>query len=184
MNKNVKRIIGASFFVILLSAGFAWWSVTNSAGLNRPCAFCNDTVIQTHTFYEDELVRGMCTHKPIAPGHCMIVVKRHVENLDELTDEEFLATGQLLQKINTATQIVRGPSSYLILEKNGVEVGQTVPHVHVHFIPKNKTGSPISQFGFLWNFVANIFHRPIPIQELSKNVDVMKLAIEKSVDQS
>jgi len=41
-------------------------------------------------------------------------------------------------------------NSYLILQKNGKAVGQTVSHLHFHYIPNKKNGS---NFGFLFHFV-------------------------------
>ena len=105
----------------------------------------------------------------------MAVTKRHIESFDEITSEEFLAVEQLLKKINLATQEIYGPSAYIIHQKNGAEVGQTVPHVHFHYIPKKKTKQKaIAVFGLFWSFVANIFKSPISKEELSKNVELMK----------
>ena len=177
MNKNVKKIIGVVLCVIALSIGLVWWTISTNVNVQKTCAFCDPVVLQTHTFYEDSLVRGMCSYKPVLPGHCMVVVKRHIESLEELSDEEFLATGQLLRKINDAIQATQGPSSYLILEKNGVDVGQTVPHVHVHYIPKKKTDSALGATGLLWGFVTNIFQRPLSHEKLSEKVGVMKQAL-------
>lgn len=184
MKKNIKKIIGATLCVLILGIAFLWWTVSTSVDVTRPCAFCDPKVLQTHTFYEDSLVRGMCSYRPVLPGHCMVVVKRHIENLEELSDDEFLATGQLLRKINDAIQVTQGPSSYLILEKNGVEVGQSVPHVHIHYIPKKKTDSTTCfhtrSFGLLWNFITNVFQRPLSREKLSEKVGAMKQALLES----
>lgn len=173
MEKSIKIALFSTLVIITIYLGLSNFIFAESP--NNKCAFCNPEIIRTHTFYEDNLVRGLCSYKPIQPGHCMAVTKRHIENFDQATEEEISAIGKLLKKINIAIQKIYGPSSYMILQKNGGEVGQTVPHVHFHYIPKRKIDNKkISAFGLLWNFFINIFKKPISNDELSKNVDLMK----------
>ncbi len=177
MKKITKIILVAVTGIVLLSAGAAWWKLSVALNRNRPCAFCNSNVLRTHTFYEDEFVRGLCTYKPLEPGHCLVVVKRHVEKFEDISEQEFLAVGRLLKKINLAVQKMNGPSSYLILQKNGREVGQSVPHVHFHYIPKKRSNNKFSAFGLLWDFICEPFRSPIKEKELDECVQKMHLAI-------
>lgn len=140
----------------------------------QECPFCSQTVLQRQKFYEDERVMALYTHKPIQPGHVLIIPKRHVERFEELTDAEVSHIGQVVKKVDTAVQRVFGTSSYLLLQKNGKEVGQTVSHLHVHYIPR-KSGED-STLGFLLNmFWANI-KSPIPPHEIEKIVAELKAA--------
>jgi len=151
------------------------------ASFTKPCAFCNAQVLETHTFYKDSLVMGLCNHKPVQPGHCLAGIKRHIENFEQSTPEEISAIGKLLKKINVAVQKIYGPSAYMILQKNGREVGQTVPHVHFHYIPKKKTESKVIPiFGLLWSFVTTVFKKPITDKELAKNVALMRREFDKT----
>lgn len=88
-------------------------------------------------FYKNDLVLALYSHKPIYPGHCLIIPKRHVERFEMLSEEEITEIGRVIKKVNQAVEKVFQTSSYLLLQKNGREVGQT-PHVHVHYI-----GSPL-----------------------------------------
>jgi diadenosine tetraphosphate (Ap4A) HIT family hydrolase len=174
MKKSISAPLIFLTFATLV-AGFIWWKTQNQVITGKPCAFCNPQVLATHTFYQDSLVRGLCNHKPVQPGHCLAIIKRHIEKFEESTAEEISAIGNLLKKINLAVQKIYGPSSYMILQKNSPEVGQTVPHVHFHYIPKKKTGKRIiSIFGLLWSFIITVFKKPIKKEELAKNVALMK----------
>lgn len=113
------------------------------------------------------------------PWHCLIVTQRHLKQLDEVTNEEFLAIGQLIKKINDAIQKINGSSSYLILQKNGPEVGQTVPHVHVHYIPKKITSNKLSVMGLMLDFVIAPFQSAIDKEQMAEHVATMRAHIEK-----
>jgi len=175
MNKAIKITLIAFLSITIAGAGFTWWKISNELSIGRPCAFCDSQVLATHTFYENSLVRGLCSHKPVKPGHCLAVITRHIESFDKSTAEEISAIGRLLKKINVVVQKIHGPSAYMILQKNGREVGQTVPHVHFHYIPNKKTESrAVSIFGLLWSFIITMFKKPITKEELAKNVALMK----------
>lgn len=156
-----------------------WGAILSAAQEDSLCAFCNPAIIRTHTFYEDPYVRGLCTHKPLQPFHCLVVIKRHIKRLEEASDGEILAAYQLIKKINSVVQRINGPSSYLILEKNGPEVGQSVPHVHIHYIPKRiSTNKNISLFGLLGSFIFSPLQRPISKEKLSQSVEMFKKEFE------
>ncbi len=116
----------------------------------RACAFCQQAVIDKQKFYEDDLIVGIVNHKPIAPGHVMIISKRHVEHFDQLTDQEIASIGEAVKKVHAAAQRAYAASSYLLLQKNGTQAGQTVPHMHVHYIPRKQKEEP--GLGFLLRF--------------------------------
>ena len=92
--KKVTKIIFAIVSLLVLIIGVAWWMLTSTTDTNKPCAFCDPILLQTHTFYEDETVRCLCSHKPLEPGHCLIVPKRHIERFEETSEEEISAIGR------------------------------------------------------------------------------------------
>lgn len=139
------------------------------------CAFCDIDVLNRQKFYEDDLVVAMYTHKPVLPGHCLIIPKRHVERFELLTDEEVTQMGRVIKIVNEAASKVFNTSAYLILQKNGAEVGQTVPHVHFHYIPR-KEGDD-STLKFLAKMYITNLQKPISPQEMEQVVVEMKQAI-------
>lgn len=145
------------------------------------CAFCDPQVIKAQKFYEDDLVLGLCTHKPIVPGHCLIIPKRHVERFEMLTDEEILHMSHLIKRIHRAVSSTFGTTGYLLLQKNGREAGQSVPHVHFHYIPKQS--NDWSSLAFLGRFYLANFKNPLSPEEMKPTVQRIQeaLALDKEI---
>ena len=162
-------------FVIISFLGIGVYCFSTSTPTQQPCAFCNPTVLQRQTFYEEELILALYTHKPILPGHCLVIPKRHVERFEQLTDEEVQQMSRVIKKVNKAASKVFGTSSYLLLQKNGLEVGQSVPHVHFHYIPR-KTGDS-STLSILAKLLLSNWKSPIPASEMHEIVEKMKEAM-------
>lgn len=140
------------------------------------CPFCDQNVLNAQKFYEDELTIALYTHKPVFPGHVLVIPKRHVERFEELSEEEISHLFQTLLKVNQAVSKVFGTTAYLILQKNGREVGQSVPHVHFHYIPRKENDSSALKFFFYFYF--SNFKNPISKEEMKANVEKLKAAIE------
>lgn len=136
------------------------------------CAFCDQTVLDNQKFYEDDLVFALYTHKPIFPGHCLIIPKRHVERFEMLTDAEITQIGRVIKKVNQVVEKTFNTSSYLLLQKNGREVGQSVPHVHFHYIPQKTGNSPTLPF-IVSMYIANA-KQPISQGEMHDTVEKLR----------
>lgn len=146
------------------------------SAFNDYCAFCDQAVLDNQKFYEDDLVLALYTHKPIFPGHSLIIPKRHVERFEMLTDEEITQIGRVIKKVNRAVEKVFGTSSYLLLQKNGREVGQSVPHVHFHYVPR-KAGDDSAVKYIVKMYIANLT-KPISNEEMHETVEKLKAAID------
>ena len=151
---------------------FLVFSISLQGARSESCAFCTTDVLERQTFYEGELVLALYTHKPVMPGHCLIIPKRHVERFENLTDEEMLEIGQVIKKVDAVVRKEFHTISYLLLQKNGEEVGQTVPHVHFHYIPRKQGDDSIVKF-FFKSWITNM-KKPIDGAELKENVEIMK----------
>jgi diadenosine tetraphosphate (Ap4A) HIT family hydrolase len=81
---------------------------------------------------------------------------------------------RVIKKVDRAVTEVYGTCSYLLLQKNGVEVGQSVPHVHVHYIPWQKGDDSIMKF-FMRMFQSKM--HIISAQEMKENVEKLQAAI-------
>ncbi|OJU82448.1 MAG: hypothetical protein BGO10_09895 [Chlamydia sp. 32-24] len=139
------------------------------------CAFCKQPIIKKQKIYEDEHALVLYTHKPTYPGHCLIIPKKQTERFEDLSDEEMLQMTKLVKKVDKAIAKTFGTKAYLLLQKNGTEVGQTVPHVHIHYVPRMEGDS--STLTFIWRaFWANI-NPPISDDEMQKNVSLIRQAM-------
>ena len=98
------------------------------------CAFCNPDVLACQEFFTAESVRALIDYHPISEGHSLIIPKRHVGCFEDLTDNEWKEIREVILRVHRAASSVFGEADYLLLQKNGKGVGQTVPHVHFHYV--------------------------------------------------
>lgn len=171
----MKKILFAIALALLVGGFYFFFTYERTTGLFKDCAFCDPKVLANQAFYEDDLVLALYTYKPIVPGHCLIIPKRHVERFEMLTDEEACQICRVIKKVNLAAMKVYGTSAYLLLQKNGWEVGQSVPHVHFHYIPR-KAGDRFSVFFLFKMYIVNL-GSPISPAEIQENVRKMKEAM-------
>lgn len=136
------------------------------------CPFCDPTVLEKQAFYEDDYVIGLYDLKPVFEGHSLAIPKRHVERFEDLTETEMVHLFQLIKKIDLAAKKAFQTNDYMILQKNGVGAGQTVNHVHFHYIPR-KQGEESTLY-LQWRFFTHLFSNPISDQEMKEHVDLMK----------
>lgn len=73
---------------------------------------------------------------PVSPGHALIVSRRHVAGLFELSPEEQAGLWSLLGPTRDALLRDHVPTAFNVGVNVGAAAGQTVAHVHVHLIPR------------------------------------------------
>ena len=156
------------FILFLVFLGTLYFSPGYS---DESCAFCKPEVLKAQAFYEDDLCYILYTHKPIVQDHCLIIPKRHVELFHELSDAESARMGDLVKKLHNSL----GERPYLLLQKNGSEVGQTVPHVHIHYLPYEGD----STFSFLVKMFWKNACCPISSEEMEQKTTAFKELLSK-----
>ena len=101
---------------------------------DSPCPFCRPDAIRI--FHSGQLVLGLWDAFPLSPGHALLVPKRHVETWFEASGEERF---ELSQGITIARDVIlreHQPDGFNVGINLGEAAGQTVPHLHVHVIPR------------------------------------------------
>jgi diadenosine tetraphosphate (Ap4A) HIT family hydrolase len=78
----------------------------------------------------------VCDGYPVSDGHCLVISKRHVGSFFEITSSEREAMFELLDKAKVISDALYHPDSYNLGINDGPAAGQTVPHVHIHIIPR------------------------------------------------
>ena len=73
---------------------------------------------------------------PISPGHSLIIPKRHIGSFFDLTEAERSDLLLLLDKAKLDLENEFKPDGYNIGINDGPAAGQTVPHLHIHLIPR------------------------------------------------
>jgi diadenosine tetraphosphate (Ap4A) HIT family hydrolase len=99
-----------------------------------PCPFCTlppERIILTNT-----LAIAIRDAFPVSPGHTLIIPKRHVATFFDTTTEERLALSELLDRAKRDLDVELNPAAYNIGINDGPAAGQTVPHLHMHLIPR------------------------------------------------
>lgn len=87
---------------------------------------------------------------PISPGHTLIIPKRHIGSFFELRQEEVQAMLDLLGAAKHDLDTQFRPDSYNIGINDGPQAGQTVPHVHMHLIPRYQGDVKDPRGGVRW----------------------------------
>ena len=102
------------------------------------CIFCKiiDGKIPAAKIYEDATVTCFLDIMPANKGHCLVVPKRHSQNLMEMNEDDLVATMKAAKKVARALSLSFGNGSFNIVMNNGKEAGQLVNHSHIHLIPR------------------------------------------------
>ena len=99
---------------------------------NNNCIFCNPTDIVINGEYAYSRLDGF----PVSEGHCLIIPKRHVRSINELSDVELKDLYTVLHQSKTLLIETYLPDGFNIGINEGEAAGQTVPHLHIHLIPR------------------------------------------------
>jgi diadenosine tetraphosphate (Ap4A) HIT family hydrolase len=100
----------------------------------KPCPFCLRD--PSRVLGEDELTVIYKDGFPVSPGHLVILPTRHFATLFEATEAEQLALFQALNRAKAILEESHHPDGYNIGINHGPAGGQTVPHLHIHLIPR------------------------------------------------
>ena len=87
---------------------------------------------------------------PVAPGHTLLIPRRHVVSLFDVTVVEWVELGQLLVEARAALRSEFQPDGFNIGVNDGPAAGQTVRHLHVHLIPRYRGDRPDPRGGVRW----------------------------------
>jgi len=89
---------------------------------------------------------------PIAKGHSLIILKRHIASFFETTNREKIDLMRLLEIGNQNIVRQYNPSGFNIGINDGTSAGQTIPHLHIHLIPRYKNDMQDPRGGVRWIF--------------------------------
>lgn len=87
--------------------------------------------------YEDELTFAFMDAGQVNPGHVLVALKRPAETILDITDEEAAALFVATRRVAAAVEQVFAPEGISILQSNKAAGFQTVPHIHLHVLPRH-----------------------------------------------
>lgn len=99
---------------------------------NNSCIFCNPSKIIVNGQY----AYSKLDEFPVSKGHCLVIPKRHVKTLWELTDEELKDLYTVMKQTDDWIFEWYHPDGENIGINEGYAAGQTVEHLHIHIIPR------------------------------------------------
>lgn len=87
--------------------------------------------------YEDEQVIAFMDAGQVNPGHVLVATKRQVETVMELDEAEAAHLFAVATRVAKVVQAAFEPEGMTLLQTNRAAGWQTVPHVHVHVLPRH-----------------------------------------------
>ena len=119
-------------------------SITSVA--EHGCIFCKivSGAIDAFTVHEDEVSIVFLDNGPLFPGHCLVCPKRHYDTLMDVPGEVLQPLFSTVQLISRAVEATGSEGSFIAINQ---KVSQSVPHLHVHVVPRR---SRDGLKGFFW----------------------------------
>jgi histidine triad (HIT) family protein len=74
--------------------------------------------------------------RPVHPGHVLVVPRRHLEDIWELDEDTATALSRTVLRVAHAVRAVFRPDGLNVIQSSGAAATQTVPHLHVHVVPR------------------------------------------------
>lgn len=102
------------------------------------CVFCKiiEGRIPSNKVYEDALTLAFMDIGQVNPGHVLVAVKPHVENIYGLDDALAATVFQTAARVARAVKKAYTPEGVTLYQANGPAAGQTVFHFHLHLVPR------------------------------------------------
>jgi histidine triad (HIT) family protein len=101
--------------------------------------------LPAHIVFSDEVAVGFLDSRPVFKGHVLIAPKEHVVTLADLPAGLVGPLFLRAQRVSAAMPAALGAQGSFVGENN--TVSQSVPHLHVHVVPRTK-GDGLR--GFFW----------------------------------
>jgi histidine triad (HIT) family protein len=110
------------------------------------CSFCRIAAGEVAAIvFKDELTLAFLDHRPLFPGHCLLIPKTHYEALADLP-EDLIAPlfGNARLLAGAVEQAMAADGSFVAINNR---VSQSVPHLHIHIVPRRRKDG---LRGFFW----------------------------------
>ena len=136
------------------------------------CTFCDivNGDADAHLVYEDHLIISFLDRRPLFPGHCLLIPKVHYETISELPVELIQPIFENVRFMSDVVKLTFASEGTFIAVNN--KVSQSVPHMHVHIVPRNRKDG---LKGFFWP--RNLYKDP---QQMLDTANMIRETIRSS----
>jgi len=110
------------------------------------CPYCELPEIKNREIIRNKLAWAFPTNIPIVPGHILICPIRCVAKLEDLTPKEVEAIFDLYKKLKPALVKLFEAEGFNYAWNEGKLAGQSVPHFHLHMLPRKSEDSGITEY--------------------------------------
>ena len=102
------------------------------------CVFCKIMAkqIPATVVHEDEHTLAFMDIGQVNPGHVLVALKKHVENIFALDEAQAAAVFGSAARVARAIRGAFEPQGLSVYQANGAAAGQTVFHLHIHLVPR------------------------------------------------
>jgi histidine triad (HIT) family protein len=138
--------------------------------MDSACTFCRIVAgdLAAATVFEDEISLAFLDHRPLFPGHCLLIPKSHYDTLADLPQH---LTGPLFGNARllagAVEQAMQAEGSFVAINNR---VSQSVPHLHIHIVPRRKKDG---LRGFFW---------PRGKYESADQIESVRVRVKDAVD--
>ncbi len=108
------------------------------------CIFCTKSV-SGKSFFSNSKFSAIYNIAPVLPGHSLIIPNKHYKSLTELSDDELGEMMVFARKVTSVLIEVFHCDGFDWIIQDGVSAGQTVPHLHLHIIPRKPNDMPTTE---------------------------------------
>ena len=115
----------------------------NQTPANLECLFCRKQISES-SFASSQNFIAIYNIAPILPGHSLIIPKLHFTSVLELSDPDIAEMMVFAKKVTSVLKHVFQCDGFDWTIQDGVSAGQTVPHLHLHIIPRKPFDLPES----------------------------------------
>jgi len=108
------------------------------------CIFCKiiSGQIPSTRVFESDTVYAFRDINPAAPTHILIVPRRHIPRIADLTTEDAVLMGELVHTAQMLAEQEGISEGFRLVANNGAEAGQSVFHIHLHLLGGRALGWP------------------------------------------
>ncbi len=100
--------------------------------MSEQCPFCDPAEV----LFENDLALAIYDRYPVSPGHILVVPRRHFSDIFEAGPDELRALAEMTRRVKEFVYGEYVPDGYNIGINRGRTAGQTISHLHIHFIPR------------------------------------------------